>query len=269
MSKYFCEGIAVKNNELVFNYNKDELDDVVYLTQDTSGTVSLSNVDVFYAYQFNQQSDWNDRKKVREYLKDMINTEDFIIDDNFDNFVECAVTTFDSLYHLNKYSVLISTKSVSHDTYTGLDRIGNWLVEYGDRSSFEYTFKLVKQMYDKVQFNSDMVRQMMRESNNYDERKVERDIRFLETQFERLKKTGKLFEMKRIVPTYLRVGFSNFLKFNDETNDREIYESLQGVNVLIYDDFHTTGNTLNEIARYLKSINLNNQIMAFVLVKQH
>lgn len=57
-------------------------------------------------------------------------------------------------------------------------------------------------------------------------------------------------------------------RFELDPEEKQIYLSLQGVNVLIFDDFLTSGVTVKEIIRYLKSFNENNTLTVFVLVKQ-
>ena len=60
--------------------------------------------------------------------------------------------------------------------------------------------------------------------------------------------------MKKILPSKIRPAFTNFLKFKT-AEQKQIYEQLQNTEVLIYDDFLTSGSTVKEIIRYLKAIN--------------
>lgn len=73
--------------------------------------------------------------------------------------------------------------------------------------------------------------------------------------------------MKRFIPKAIRSGFYDFLKFKTE-KERKVYEALQGVDVLVYDDFLTSDSTVKEIIRYLRAIHDENSLTVFVLIKQ-
>ena len=77
----------------------------------------------------------------------------------------------------------------------------------------------------------------------------------------------EVFKIKNYVPREIRTGFSEFLKFGNK-EEANLYNSLQGKNVLIYDDFYTSGTTVGEVARLLKSIHEKNTLTIFTLVKQ-
>ena len=95
-----------------------------------------------------------------------------------------------------------------------------------------------------------------------------KDINYTISKFNDLKKSGELFQITRFLPTAIRVGSTNYIKFASEV-EKSVYMDLQNANVLIYDDFITSGSTVKEVMRYLKSINENNTLTVFILVKQH
>ena len=129
--------------------------------------------------------------------------------------------------------------------------------------------QLVKEMYANVQFDVNEVRAALQNSTyrRYRPREIEQIIKETQDLMERFKSEGKLFKMKLHSPREVRSGFSNFLKFANE-EERMTYEDLQGVEVLIYDDLYTSGATVREIIRLLRSINENNTLTVFVLIKQ-
>lgn len=265
MSLYFCEGISVNNNnEVLFNYNKDYYEDILYLTTPTSGTEIINGVNVYYAYKFNDNSDFQKRKVVRDYIKKNINNNT-PTNSEVDELIENGVLTFNQKYKLNNYSVIVSIESSTYIMNT-TEMIGYYLGAYGDNISYDYSFKLVKQMYDNVKFDEERAREVLRQhgKNKFMEDKL---IYNIKTNFSRLKEQGQLFQLKRFLPAYIRESFSNFLKFKT-IQDEETYKNLQGVKILIYDDFLTSGTTLKEMVRYLTSINDKNEITAFVLIKQ-
>ena len=73
--------------------------------------------------------------------------------------------------------------------------------------------------------------------------------------------------MKKFIPRQVREAFTDFLKFESKETE-EVYHNLQGVDVLVFDDFLTSGSTIKEIIRYLKTINPSNTLTVFVLINQ-
>jgi hypoxanthine phosphoribosyltransferase len=59
------------------------------------------------------------------------------------------------------------------------------------------------------------------------------------------------------------------VKFKNEF-DEQLYKNLEnGTDVLICDDFATSGSTLREMRDFLMSVNPNNNITAFALINQN
>lgn len=142
--------------------------------------------------------------------------------------------------------------------------MGNYLHSYMNPPFL--TFELVKQTYNDVIFDTDVAFKSLIEAG-WDIVDAEDEVNFISNKFNSLKQEGTLFQIKRFIPSEIRKGFSNFLKFKND-RQRQTYEKLQGVDVLIYDDFLTSGSTVKEIIRYLKSINSDNTLTVFVLVNQ-
>ena len=65
-----------------------------------------------------------------------------------------------------------------------------------------------------------------------------------------------------------RVGFSNFLKFKNEWDERTYRNLENGTDILVADDFVTSGSTLKEMIDLLTSVNPNNKITAFAFINQ-
>ena len=265
---YITAGISVNNNQPVFNWQEDCKDDVLHLVQDTSGDYTEDGVNYFYGYTFNPNSSFRDRKTVRDYMKGIAGTSELFAEST-DELVERAVLNLDAAFNLKLFSAIVWVEPNNHPSL--VDVMREWLMEYG--SGRFASFELIKKSYDNVKFNRSKAKQLLRESdpdfNRYEtDEDLEGELDFIENKFETLKSSGKLFQMKRITPTAIRSSYYDFLEFRNE-QEKRIYMDLQGVNVLVYDDFLTTGTTVKEILRYLNSINPNNTLTVFVLVKQH
>ena len=129
--------------------------------------------------------------------------------------------------------------------------------------------QLIKKMCKDVTFDENRAREAMSKTVRYRDPDVLEDaIKSLKDQFEIAKKEGNPFQIKRYIPVVGRAGFINFFKFATPAY-QNAYETLAaGTEVLICDDFITSGSTVSEIIRFLNSINPNNKLTVFVLVNQ-
>lgn len=260
ISPLYC-GISINSEDRIqFNWERDSSEDVLHLIQDTSGIVQDSDIAHFFAYTYSTRKSAN-IFRVRQYLKHIGKTGD-IYSEDVEEFVQQAIFKLDSAFSLDNFDVLVSTDSTSSPSL--VDIMGSYLSEFCRKPTKD--LKLIKKCYKDVQFDAVKAYKALINSG-YSSTNAKKSIQHNVKKFEELKKSGQLFQMKRFLPREIRSGFYDFLKFRTE-EDRNLYLELQGANVLIYDDFLTSGSTIREIVRYLKSINNSNSLTVFVLVKQ-
>ena len=261
------EGISVdEDNNILFDYDNDDNDDVLMITGDSSGYSNIGDVDVFYAYRFNENmSDKYKVKRVRDYIKKYINSR-AVVNSNVDRLIENGVLLFDSIFDIDRFSVLVSVES-SYSESSSVDSILYWMTGYADNTDLiESSIKLIKDTYDNAKFDENKAYESLI-NDGRSEVESKKIINRVVRKFNSLKESGELFQIKRFLPRCIRSSFSEYIKFkNDE--EKEMYKNLQGVEVLIYDDFLTSGSTLKEISRVLRSINPDNKLSEFVLIKQ-
>lgn len=242
--------------QLQINTNRDKLyRDIVLFNTNTSGQLSIDGVRVIYGYQYNPVAD---RPKLAQFRK-MIKHPSAV--DNIEEFVEAGVLHIDEYIPLDSFEVVVRIKLSYRPSI--LDTIYSCLLEHVSKQSMSY--ELIKATYQDVEFDEEKARQALLEAE-YSEDDVDELIDSLLVTFDELKSSDRLFEMKRFLPRAIRTGFTNFLKFATDA-ERQAYERLQGVDVLIYDDLLTSGSTIREMARYLRSINPSNTLTAFVLIQ--
>lgn len=269
MKKYikstYCQiygGIYVENKAVKFNWNEDRQGDVLSLCQDTSGEFDKMGVRYIYGYEFNEGVSGNAKRLVRDYLKKLA-PGNHLFDEDVDKFAENGIFRIENYDALDSFDATVSIESTS-DSFSLINVMDQFFFEYCRCRDFE--FKLLKQTYEHVTFDAKKAADVLRESG-WSDKDIRKEIEFTVNKFNELKQSGQLFQMKRFIPKEIRQGFINFLKFKTEAEE-ETYRNLQGSNVLIYDDFYTSGSTINEIIRYLHSINDKNTLTVFILVKQ-
>lgn len=255
-------GITITNDdEVVFDWDKDSPRDILKLAESTSGKFIQDDITYFYAYTWSDTATSHQINRVRRYLKSLRNSKDLYSQD-VEDFVELGVLKFDEFKPLKIFSVLIGIEPSKFPSL--VDVMDGYLMEYSQSPIVD--IRLVKNTYEHVEFDNSKAYKALLESGLSSHR-ADREIQFTIRKFQELKSSGTLFEMKRFLPRAIREGFYNFLKFKTE-EEKQLYMELQGVDVLIYDDFLTSGSTVKEVVRYLKSIHNENQLTVFVLVKQ-
>ena len=191
------------------------------------------------------------------------NDDRFIFDEDVEDFVKNAVLKLDHFIPLDSIDAIVDITPSRKPALT--DVIRQQLVYESGTISRE--FSLVKKAYKDVQFDVEKAIDALRKVG-YTEQMIDREIRFTISKFNDLKESDELFQMKRFVPVELRTGFIDYIKFKTE-DEKIVYKELQGVNVLIFDGFYTSGSTVKEVIRYLKAINNKNTLTIFILIKQH
>lgn len=255
-------GITITDDDkITFDWDKDSPRDILKLATSTSGKFIQDNITYFYAYTWSGTASSYQINRVRRYLKDLGETNDLYGQD-VEDFVELGVLKFDEFKSLRSFSVLVGIEPSKFPSL--VDVMNGYLMEYSQSPIVD--IRLVKNTYDHVEFDSSKAYKALLQSG-LTQHRAEREIQFTMRKFQELKASGALFEMKRFLPRAIREGFYNFLKFKTE-EEKHLYMKLQGVDVLIYDDFLTSGSTVKEVVRYLKSIHNENQLTVFVLVKQ-
>ena len=253
-----CSGIRVKNGNVNFNWKSDNYaEDLINLYHNNSGEFNKDDIMYIYGYQFNDNGTYDEKKIVRDYLK-----KDGIYTNDVETFVERGVHHIEDYINLKNFGAVVNVESTSG--YSLVDIIGSYLNAYIE--GIHVSFQLIKDSYKNVQFDINKAKLALK-SAGYTESEISKELSRTVDKFNALKQSNELFQMKKFMPAPIRSGFYDFLKFRTD-DEKFTYMNLQGENVIIYDDFYTSGATVSEIIRYLKAINDKNTLTVFVLVKQ-
>ena len=252
------EGVRVDNKgNVTFNWERDNRDkDILLLDGFEASSFNEDDVQYIYAYNYTQKATTEEKRIVRNYLKDMKNI------DEIDDFVDNGVLKLNAVKDIRSFGAFIYIKP--RKPLSLISRIQSYLLDYS--SPFSVDFHLVKKCYSEVTFDKNKLEVILKKKH-WSPVNIEDTVNNVEYKFQQLKKSGKLFEMKKFIPRQVREAFTDFLKFESKETE-EVYRNLQGVDVLAFDDFLTSGSTVKEIIRYLDAINPNNKLTIFILVNQ-
>lgn len=262
------DGIS-KNEEgkYVFDYTQDLNTDILHLCTDESGVRETENLSYFCAYRFNEDADPLEIKTFRKLFKHNYNDPTYFYEDSVFDFIESGMFYMDRYKKLDAFDIVFMTDYSNGETDGVMSVLDSLLLEYTSGTFMDV--KLVKATYDSIKFDREKAKEALLATDRYSfEEDAERAVKNIERTFYNMKRKGELFKIKRFLPVKGRVGFYDFLEFDTEEHKR-IFQSLEtGSEALICDDFITSGSTVKEIQRYLKSINPNVNLTVFVLIDQ-
>ena len=253
----------------VFDDEFDFDSDIIYLCSDTSGMKTVGDLTYYYGFEFNPNSDNKQQAEFRNALKHKMDDDHVFYGEEARRFITDGLYRLDEMKRLTDFGVVISTASeYGERTLPGL--MCEIIFDEAPDDAQVYDIQLIKRMCSDVTFDENRAREALSKTERYgnNPNRIESAIRSLKAQFEEAKKNNELFKMKRCKPVAGRYGFIDFLRFGNPY-DQETYERLKdGTEVLICDDFITSGSTVKEVIRFLNTINPNTKISVFVLVNQ-
>ena len=278
-------GIKYNNDQVTFSWSMDSQKyDAIYLVQDTSGKFDEDDVLYVYGYQYSKNATKEDESAIRNWLKYHIFNDNNIPHyeyDYLDKFIDTGIDRIEKYVSFRQLDGIISIGDDSDLLTEMLSHLSAYT------TGFCVDMTLVKRMYDEIEFDSNAAKVALQNSvRGFSKKEIDRIVKRVEHIFYAKKQQYKLyaadedaetllkeegldkFEMKLYKPREVRHGFYNFLKFK-HSDYKKLYEEMQGGTYLLYDDFYTSGATVKEAIRYLKSINDKNRIIVFVLVKQY
>lgn len=265
------EGVRLDDTgKYVFDKKVDLDTDILDLHRNTYGYETFGDIDLTYGYTFNQTASRADIKKFRNCIKHELNNSEIFANEDILDFVEDGILSLDSYKNLDRFRVVVSIKpSDSNNSLFGIMKYV--LSDYGYSDLID--IELLKRLCTEVEFDRKKAHEAIKKQRDLEGKKynksIDRWLDDIEKMFELQKKKGNIFKIKLYKPIVARYGFTNFVKFKSN-EDELIYKELEsGTDVLIIDDFFTSGSTIKEIVRYLNMINSNNKITAFTLIKQN
>ena len=265
------EGVrrAWDKEHYLVDFDKDLEDDIILLTKDTSGEYKSDNLTYYYGYRFNPKCSQKEQAEFRNALKHKMDSKAVFYSNSVHDFVENGLYKMDELKRLNDFGVVISTaNSYNEQTLTG--KMCQICFDLINDDAEALNMRLLKKLCEDVTFDEERARVALRKTRSYggSEEAIDEVIDSLKNQFEKAIEEGGLFKIKRYQPVAGRAGFIDFLKFANE-REQHIYETLrEGTEVLVCEDFITSGSTVNEIIRFLNTVNPKNKISVFVLIDQ-
>ena len=258
MKRYVRSGVTRNNDEYVFDFDKDRVNDIVSLAVERLSTSMFRGNVYWFGYTFNPNTSSKERTKFIHTLKGL--GEGLIEETDMSRFIEMPVERLNEVHRLSSFDFFVYPVSGRSPLVSNMIKeVGNWVQRDIDDMSFKLVKSLPKDVeFDWVRFRRDYYSDNKEDVNRYNQMKeYVNDVLLPSLAY------GEYFSIARDVKAKYRPYIKNFLHFEDDV--RKLYET-EGANVLVVDDVNTTGSTLYEILRILDNVNSSLNVYVFTLI---
>lgn len=256
--KIINDGISIQDDKILLDMDRDSETDILNTMHiELYKSEFLGNI-YYFGYLFNENTSRKDRTTVIKWLKGL--SPNAIDNNSLQKFIRKPLLELNKHENLTKFNCLLYPRSCrSNLTKVIVNEIYKLTTHDMERSSFE----LVKTLPGSVQFDWKSF------NANYSGDLGDNQYKQIQSYVNDIliPKIHNLsyFSIADNVKYKYRPYIHNYLTFSD-TESKNLIESIQEGKILIVDDINTSGSTLTEILRIVRSINNNCEIYIFTLI---
>lgn len=258
MKRYVRSGVTRSNDEYVFDFDRDKVNDIVSLAVEKLNTSMFRGNVYWFGYTFSPEVSSKERTQFIHTLKGLNGSS--INETDMSRFIEMPVERLNEVHRLSSFDFFVYPVSGRSPLVSNMIKeVGNWV----QRDIDDISFRLVKSLPVDVEFDWTRFRRDYYSDNNEDVNRYNQMCEYVKTVLLPNLSSGEYFSIARDVKAKYRPYIKNFLHFEDDV--RNLYET-EGADVLIVDDINTTGSTLYEILRILDGVNSSLNVYVFILI---
>lgn len=259
MKRYIKSGVSVKDNFYEFDYENDNLYDIVSLKFYSIKSSTFRGNVYWFGYEFNSDISSKERTKFIHALKGLSNNN--ISYNDLQTFIEKPVVELNKVHKLSSFDFFVYPVSGRSPLVSYMiQEVGNWV----QRDISDVSFGMIKNIPSEIKFD------WIRFKRDYDS-----DDKSKPNQFMQMSsyvnsvllpsiESGSYFSLANSVKAKYRPYITNFLIMKN-SDMIKLYES-RNASVLVVDDINTTGSTLYEILRILDKVNSSLDVYVFTLI---
>ena len=256
MKRLIYGGVRPSNNEYVFDYTYDGPSDIIKTCPPKLYKSQFGNNIYWFGYKFEDNTSSKERSKFINYIKG-IDEDNTISDSELTKFIELPLKGLEDnigLFNLDCFVYPISNRS---ELVTKIISVIN---RYTSHDLPRLNFELVKSAPKDVEFDWDSFESEYGDDlNTYTQMK-----KYIEDVILPKIHSQDYFSIAKSVKPKYRKYIKNYLNLDSDQSEK--LKSLNGKNILIVDDINTSGATLDEILRIIKSINDSCNIFIYTLI---
>lgn len=251
-------GISIINNEIVIDFDHDAETDILNILQpEIYESEFLGNI-YYFGYKFKDNASRHDRTIILKWLKNLDNNG--IDNRSLRRLIDKPILVLDKHENLSTFNILISPKSGrSNLTKTIVSELGKLTQHNLERKSYE----LIKNLPNCVTFDWEMF------NNDYDgvlwDNQYKQIYNYIEDTLMPKIHNLTYFSLADNVKYKYRQYIKDYLRF-ESTDAEKAIKAIQNGKILLVGDINTSGSTLTEILRIIKTINNQCEIYIFTLI---
>lgn len=258
------EGVSydIDKGEFAFDFNSDDERSIIKLNKSELKKVDFYGDTHYFGYEFEKTTNSDLRKKFINAIKFDGN---FQTKEDFNTFIVNAVVSLNKTVGLIKFNTFVYPELQSN-----LNRKIMTVASKLTYSDNHISFELIKELPNKITFDFRAFKEkelnLVDEKGNpkYTQHAKEEVLKNIENILLTIHGSDYFSIARSVKNNKYNQYFQHFLKFKNE-EDAKDYQALKNTNILIFDDVTTTGTTLQEILRVLRTINEDNKIVLFTL----
>ena len=245
---------GVKQNAdstFAFDFSHDDSSDIVYLTNPTIYQSTLQSIPYYYfGYKFNDSVQSKTRTEFIHHLKVEPPSPEK------ERFVRDAIATFNNMFPVQQFEYIVYPQSASQLTKHIVDELCNVVLPTFSIGTIEMT----KAMPENIGFDYDRYELHLRNATNPDGTKKYGNDKLIQSALASAKaQMDKIhaldyFSIARNIKAKYKSFLEKYYQFKTE-KDAKIYKGIESGKVLVVDDILTSGTTLFQLFKALKTVN--------------
>ena len=251
------EGIVYNGKTFDVNFFDTTDNDIIDIAIPQIKQSKFDNNIYFFGYKFKEDVSSKIRTKFIHWIKGL--DESKPDESTVENLIALPITELNKLENLSTFSCTLYPRSNRSD----LTRLIQRCILYQLPRMNIQTFELVKSLPQDVTFDWKLFNANYNGEigdNRYNLIKEHINNQLLPTIH-----SLDYFSLAQSVKYKYRPYITNYLDFENE-EQKELFRSLNGGNILILDDVNTSGSTLREILRIIKVLAPDSKIYIFTLI---
>lgn len=251
------EGVTFDGNKFdirLLQSSTDDIIDVAYLTIHQS---KLDNNIYYFGYKFKDDVPTSVRSKFLHWIKglDVTVPEEFFLE----NFIALPVIELNKRINLNEFSCVLYPRSNRSDLTHTIHRCVLDHLTAQTITSFEF----IKTLPSEVTFNWEKFDALY--SGELGDNQYQQIKQHVENILLPKIHSQEYFSLAQNVKSKYRPYIQNFLKF-ESPKHQAAFQAINSGKILIIDDINTSGSTLREIVRIIRSLSPDVDIYIFTLI---
>lgn len=255
MNRVIMGGVSPSDDGYKFDYTYNYPEDIIHLyTRKVYNTIFKGSV-YYFGYEFNSNASSKDRSKFIHFIKGIDKPK--ISHHQLVQFIENPLNALDSQFDMQSIDCFVYPSSQRSQLVQEIVDVMNG---YASREAHKVSYLLVKSAPTDIEFDWDAFESDYEVgTNQYNQMK-----RYIDETLMPAIHSLDYFSLAQNVKPRYRKYIKNFLNMSKEDAIR--FQRLKGQRILIVDDINTSGSTLNEILRTVKTINRECEIFIFTLI---